>query len=72
MLLTKKCTRLRVVDAWQDGNFCRTLGTLNFSRFSGGADMHRTENAISTNSMVNMSRIDRLYVSDFFREHGGQ
>ena len=64
--------KMQVMDEWQDGNFCKTPGTLNVSRSSGGADMYRTENANSTNSIVNMSRIDIFYVSDFFREHGGQ
>ena len=34
--------------------------------------MYRTEKTISIDSMVNMSGINRFYLSDVFRERGGQ
>ena len=65
----KMIFNLRIMGAWQVGSFNKELGSLNSSRTNKGAKAYREEGNAEP---ANNSRIDRFYISDFFRELGGQ
>lgn len=52
--------KLRLYDTWKLDTFYKSSSSLAFSRSD------------RRNNGVNLSRIDRVYVSDFIRDIGGQ
>jgi hypothetical protein len=61
--------KLRILDVWYASHFSRTSGSLQFSRSSRCIDCQSTD--ISNPNIINQSRLDRFYLSDFFTIKGG-